>query len=233
MSNVIDYSVEYLRLQSKVLCLVEWQGEICCGCMNGNIYIFHSTETENILTEGIKEPIRSLCVIGENLYSGSSGIENDSISHICVWDSERKCNKIFSENIYGLEHILPWNGKLAIACKDSTLRILDLENGTLQTWFGHHNKVMHQVIWQEYLCTCSMDKTIILWKKDGTVAQRLTGHPAGIMCLAVWGIHLCSGDEGGNILLWEFADMRKLRAFKIGDSQTVSVFNNSLFLTSK
>jgi len=223
------------NLQTRVLCLESWNRNICCGCLNGNIYILSAKgKIHHILRTELKAPVRTLADGGDVLYSGSSEINNDSLSTIFMWGLNGTCIRTFGKDVFGLKHCLVWKLGLMVVCRDSSvIKIAKSERPKEdkveknEIWTGlthpssrdslsHSGAVQHQVIWNDFLCTGSWDKTIRLWNLNGKTEKVLNEHPAGVMCLAVWKNHLCSGDEGGNILIWDSHTLQEIRRFKIG-----------------
>jgi WD40 repeat protein len=111
--------------------------------------------------------------------------------------------------------------------RDTTIRIWELDSGSLLTALRGHRRLVHRIRFDEegkHLLSSSADGSIAIWDiEKGQRIFELKGHGGNIDCVA-WNLHwILSGARDGEVRLWR-NDQRStfINVFK-GDSQARGV----------
>ena len=186
-----------------VLALAVWEGQIISGHGFGRVRVWdiRSGERRREL-EGHTRSVRSLCVVGSRLASGSAD------GSIKVWamgpDREWPCERTLTGHTDFVISLAGWKGKLISGSGESTIRVWDLEAGGLDAILsGHRGPVNALLVDGERLFSASRDGTIRTWAV-GTWAALASVEAYDIedpqfpACLAASGSKVISGSGGDN-----------------------------------
>ena len=146
-----------------VFALAVWEGQLLSGDGSGRVRVW-DVSTGQLRRElvGHLESVRSLCVVGSRLASGSTD------RSIKVWamgqGPEWPCERTLTGHTSAVVSLAGWEGKLISGSWDKTVRVWELETGGLDaTLTGHRGDVQGLLVHGERLLSASRDGSIRAW----------------------------------------------------------------------
>ena len=182
--------------------LAVWEGQLISGHGSGRVRVWDVSTGELRRELGRTGRVRSLCVVGSLLASGS---DDNSIK---VWamgqGPEWPCERTpLTAHTSWVSSLAGWKGKLISGSGESTIRVWELETGVLDaTLTGHRGPVYALLVHWERLFSASRDGSIRAWAV-GTWAALASVQAYDVeapgqwpRCLAASGSKLISGSGG-------------------------------------
>jgi WD40 repeat protein len=102
------------------------------------------------------------------------------------------------------------NNQLATGSTDQTIKIFNLNDGTLVRHLKGHTGTINSIVLltNGNLASGSADNTIREWSlNDGSLKKSMTEHTSSVLKLSILGVNLISGSDDSKIKIWPIANM--------------------------
>ena len=237
----------------ETLCIVECDGKICSGDLDGSIRIWNkntlllekvffleqSSSIEEVEDESQLSPwCDCLTDFHGQLVSGHEG------GRIGLWDlRNERCSHVLEGHTSHVRALAVIGNKLISASDDCTIKVWgkDSRDDWLceQTLRGHHDSVKCLTILGNNLISGSSDSTIRVWNViDGNCYQRLFGHKGRVTALLIHDSKLFSSATDRTLRVWStksWSVVRVLDSILTGDLQhiqSLAISGNNLVIGS-
>jgi WD40 repeat protein/serine/threonine protein kinase len=116
----------------------------------------------------------------------------------------------------------PDGRRLACACEDASVRIYDVQDGSLQLCFSSHRRPLRAVAFSPdgtQVASAGLESEVLIWDADsGQVLKRVPLNTRAVRCLAFHpdGTRLAAGTRDAQAVVWDLASGQELWSSRDG-----------------